>query len=146
MTRAIAAGAVATGVEIALTYGERRLLGPAPYEPSRMVQRWAALLGHSIGRRKAELLGTGMRLVYGPAWGIPAKIVARRMPWPMATLAVGSIVVGFELVALPLTRATPEIRSWPQRFVVANCLHSLAFAAVATRLADVQRGDRHAAL
>jgi hypothetical protein len=129
---ALAAGVVATALEATLTTAEARVFGSAPYEPAAMAARLARRLGVRLPPERARIAGAAMRASYGPAWGLPAGLLARRLPWPAAAALLASALFSFELTALPVTGATPPVREWRRRFVVLDALNVLAYAALAT--------------
>ena len=95
---------------------ERRLLGHKPvYDPGKMGKRL-------FGNARA---GEAMRWIYGPALGF----VQRRLRIP--ALLFGPLVAAAELLAMPLTGATPPVRKWPKGEVPLLFVHATAFALAA---------------
>lgn len=98
---------------------ERRWLGRRPaYDTGKMGKR---LFGSS---RKGEAL----RWVYGPSLALLQRWLG------LPALLFGPAVAAFELVALPLTGATPPVRRWKRGEVPLLFAHATAFALVASAL------------
>ena len=72
-----------------------------------------------------------MRAVYGPTWGaVIATLPLRHVPAPLRALTVASAIWLFELVALPLSGATPPLRQWPRGEAAFDATNALVYSAV----------------
>lgn len=98
----------------ALDRTERAVLGRRPvYDP--------ALLGERLfGSARA---GSAMRLVYAPA------VAAAKRKLKLPAIVFGPLLALFELVAMPLTGATPPLRKWRAGEIALLFAHATAFAA-----------------
>ncbi len=112
------AGAAGTLAVEASERVERGLLGELPVYAARR------LFG-------GEAPGALLRWVYGPLLGFVAGHLLRRRRLEPVTqaLAIAVTVCAFELVALPASGATPQLRQWPKSHLVLLPLHTLAFGA-----------------
>ena len=98
---------------------ERRWLGHRPaYDTRRMGKR---LFG-------SERAGEALRWIYGPALAAVQRWT--RLPARL----FGPLVAAGELVALPLTGATPPVRKWKRGEVPLLFAHATAFALTAALL------------
>lgn len=135
--RGVGSGLVATGVEALLTGVEGRLRGRrAVYDPSNLARRLARrYLGIRLSRDSARRAGQVMRWSYGPTWGVLlAVVMGAREParaWPVWGLGLGAAVLGFELIMLPATGATPPVSSWRARELELEVLNTMAFGTAA---------------
>lgn len=92
---------------------ERRLLGRRPvYDARRMGER---LFGNAAA-------GVALRFVYGPA----LSFVQRKLRVP--ALLFGPLVAMGELLAMPLSGATPKVRKWGKGEVPLLFAHATLFA------------------
>ncbi|MCA1825525.1 MAG: hypothetical protein ABR567_05305 [Myxococcales bacterium] len=92
---------------------ERRVLGGKPvYDPARLGQRLF----------DSPRAGRALRLVYAPA----LAAAKRRLKAP--ALLFGPLVALAELLAMPLTGATPPLRKWRPREIALLFAHATAFA------------------
>jgi hypothetical protein len=108
---------------------ERRLLGGPPvYAPSRIAARLLRRHAPHAHLQPASA-GAALRLCYVAA--LAALFVRGRALLPRSPSAAaacgGALVTGFELLALPLTGATPPLGSWPRPARLLLFLHVLAF-------------------
>lgn len=108
---------------------ERRLLGRPPvYAPTRIAAR---LLRRYTPRAHIHpaYAGTALRLCYSALLAGFFVRGRRFLPRSSAGAAACSaaLVTGFELLALPLTGATPPLGSWPRPSQLLLFLHVLAF-------------------
>ena len=112
----IRAAVLATFALHGLDWLERRLLGHAPaYDVSRMGRRL-------FGSARA---GKALRWVYGPTMALAQRKL--RIP----PLLFGPMVAAGELLALPWTGATPEVRRWPRGEAPLFFAHATAFSLLA---------------
>lgn len=128
------AGVAGTGVEALATFLQRRTVGASPLEPAALAERLLSEVGVHLSEGQARAAGTAMRWTYGPSWGVPAAVAARRLAWPLSGLLVGAALFGFELLMLPASGAAPPVRRWGGRFVALDAANSLLYGLVATRL------------
>lgn len=135
--RGVGSGLVATCVEALLTETESRLRGRrAVYDPSNLARRLAKRhLGIRLSRASARRAGEVMRWSYGPTWGIVLAAATgsrrRTRAWPLWGLGLGAAVLGFELVMLPATGATPPVSSWRGDELKLELLNTMAFGVAA---------------
>lgn len=103
---------------------ERAFLGHRPaYDTAKMGKRL-------FGSARA---GEALRWIYGPALALAQR-------WLGApALLFGPAIAAAELVALPLTGATPPVRNWARGEVPLLFIHATAFALTAAAL------NRHSA-
>ncbi len=141
LLRGALAGIAGTAALSLLTGVEARLRGRAAvYEPARMSGRLARrFLGIDLLPQERRLAGTLMRWPYGALWGVTLSLLQPRSRWLTSGLGLGAMIWLFELVALPLTRATPPLRKWDAKEVgldgVNSCVYGAVTAAVLKRLA-----------
>ncbi len=137
--RGLVAGTAGTAAEMVATTVEDRLRGgPAVFDPGVMAGRLAhSWLHRRFSAEQKRLLGTAMRWAYGPGWGVLFGVgrpaLRRRAPdlaWPLLGLALGGAVFGFELMALPLSRATPALNAWGRRQVLQDALNTAVYGLV----------------
>lgn len=135
--RGVGAGVVATGVEALLTGTESRLRGRrAVYDPSNLARRLASrYLRIRLSHRSARRAGHLMRWSYGPSWGalLAAGMGTRKASWvwPLWGLGLGAAVLGFEVIMLPATGATPPVSSWSRDELKLEVLNTTAFGLAA---------------
>jgi len=120
------------------------LLSPADghqpvYAPERLVGRIAnRFLHRQLSPSQRRRYGTLLRWLYGPSWGAvfgAAQGVAR-IPYPAAALALGTTVWAFELMALPLSGATPALKKWGLAQIAGDGLQTVLYGiATASALA-----------
>ncbi len=121
---------------------ETRLRGSrAIYEPGVMAGRLShRLLGVELNGRRRTAAGMLMRWPYGAAWGMGLSALGRRPSVPLTAAALGFSVWVFELMALPLSGATPPLRRWSAEAVWTDLANTLAYGAVtALALARLER-------
>ncbi len=130
--RGVLAGLAGTVVLSLLAGIETQLRGRAPvYEPDQMAGRLAnRLLGRRLPRRQQVLVGNFMRWPYGASWGAGLGLFARTGRWPQQGIGLGAAVWLFELIALPLSGATPPLRKWEPEEVALDALNTLIYGAV----------------
>lgn len=141
----LVAGLAGTAVEGGLTALERRWRGrPALSDPDRMAGRLARrLLGRSLGRRERRLAGALLRLSYGAGLAVAlAPVVTRARHRPLAGAAMGALIWSFELVALPLSGATPPLRRWSREELWTNLLNASVYGVVVAEALDRARRSR----
>jgi hypothetical protein len=97
----------------ALDRAERAVLGRRPvYDP--------ALLGERLfGSARA---GSALRVVYAPA------VAAMKRKLKLPALVFGPLLALVELLAMPLTGATPPLRKWRTDEIALLFAHATAFA------------------
>ena len=126
--RPLLAGIAGTAVVAGFESWDARLLGRPPvFTPKKIASRLA-------GRSRAKRLGSLMRWSYGPGWGLVASRLARFQSRLLNGAVIGGSLLGFELVALPASNATPPLRKWgaiPLALLAAQTLaYGLVCAAV----------------
>lgn len=141
--RGAGSGLAGTGVEALLTEAENRLRGRrAVYDPSNLARRLARrYFGVRLSGDTARRLGHVMRWSYGPSWGLLLAAVAgtreRDRLWPLWGLGLGATVLGFELLLLPATGATPPVSSWRGDELKLELLNTTAFGLAAAAVLRV---------
>lgn len=124
------AGALGTLALAASDRLERRALGRRPvYAPAQIAAR---LFGVRPGGR-ARVVGAVLRWSYGPLIGlIGSRVVPPRRGWSWRrALGLGAAVHAFELLALPLTGATPALARWPRMERLSLAFHTTIFGVAA---------------
>jgi hypothetical protein len=143
LTLGAIAGLAGTVVTSALSAAQARLRGrPAVYEPGRMAGRLAGRAGLELNGRERAWAGSLMRWPYGASWG--AALGAAPAPrWPLAGLVLGGALLSFELVALPLSGATPPVRKWGREELASDAINAFAYGlGTAAVLAALRRALR----
>ena len=146
--RGLGSGLAATGVEAILTEVECRVRGRrAVYDTSNLARRLARrYLGLRLSPRSARRVGEAMRWSYGPNWGVILALAMgnrrRTRAWPLWGLGLGAAVLGFELVMLPATGATPSVSSWRRDELKLEVLNTMAFGIAAAGVLRVTPGSR----
>lgn len=110
------------------------------FTPELMVQRLArSIRGSELDGRAATTLSVVMRAVYGPGWAIAWGLVRgnHRLPPIAETVLLATLMSVFEMSVLPAVGATPPLRSWPARDMVADVIQCLVFSGVVTTCARV---------
>lgn len=128
----VAAGLAGTAAVSVLGAVETRIRGRAAvFDPAVMAGRLAAHAGLDLGDRERRWAGRIMRWPYGAGWGGLLGVAAPALPWPVAGIALGGAVLGFELAALPLAGATPGVRRWGRDEIASDAVNTLAYGLVA---------------
>ncbi len=141
LLRGALAGIAGTAALSLLTGAEARLRGRAPvYEPARMSGRLARrFLDVDLLPQERRLAGRLMRWPYGALWGVMLSLFQPRSRWLTSGLGMGAMIWLFELLALPLSGATPPLWKWDAEDVgldgVNSCVYGAVTAAVLKRLA-----------
>jgi hypothetical protein len=71
-----------------------------------------------------------MRWPYGASWGIAFSLLPASRRWVAAGAGLGAAVWLFELLALPLSGATPPLRKWRLEEVGLDALNSCLYGVV----------------
>ena len=105
--------------------------GPGPvYAPERLAGRLAErYAGRRLRHSQQRRLGMVLRWIYGPSWGAVFGELQglTGMPFALAGLTLGAGVFVFELLALPLSGATPGLRRWGKSDIVGDAGQTLVF-------------------
>lgn len=137
--KGVLAGLAGTAVVQLLSLGDH---SKPVYQPDRLASRLAARYLHrALSPTQGRRVGALLRWTYGPGWGSAFGEVQERLrlPYGIAGVGLGGAVWLFELVALPLTGATPELKSWGTRQIARDGLQAMLFGvAAASALAIVQ--------
>ena len=130
------AGMAGTAVVQLLSMGDHR---KPVYHPDRLASRLVARhLHRALSPAEGRRLGMLLRWLYGPGWGSAFGEVQERLrlPYAIAGLALGGTVWLFELVALPLSGATPQLKAWGAREIARDGFQAVLFGvATASALA-----------
>jgi hypothetical protein len=142
--RAVAAGVAGTCALSVLTALEARLRGqPAIYDPAamagRLSRRWLDL---ELGVQERKIVGALLRWSYGAGWGMVLGRVRPAWSLPWTALALGSSIWLFELLALPLSGATPASSRWPREEVWSDLANTSAYALVTAATLSLLAGGR----
>ncbi len=134
--RGLAAGIAGTAAEVVATRIEDRLRGHRSIlDPGLMAGRLSRTRLHrplSPGGR--PWIAAAMRWTYGPSWGLLLGVLLgdrRRVRWPLWGLGLGSAILGFEVLSLPLSGATPPLRDWGLRPLVEDSLNTALYGVAA---------------
>lgn len=108
------------------------------YDPRRLASKLFGVQGE-----KATASGIMMRVAYSGMWGVLTSMTRgnSRANWvQVPALAAG--IYAFEIVAMPMTGATPPFFKWPTKARTLLGLHTLVFSVVANKTLDrlSQRG------
>jgi hypothetical protein len=127
LIKGIAAGLAGTLVVQLLSSGKS---ARDVFDPPRMAARLSdRYLGKPLSPSEQRRYGALMRWLYGSAWGAlfsEAQAVLA-VPSPLAAVGLGGTVLIFELVALPLTGATPQLSKWGWHQIGKDALQAMLF-------------------
>lgn len=140
------AGVAGTAVQTGLTAIERRTgVRRAVSDPGVIAARLARrVLGWTLDRRERAVAGALLRSSYGAGLAVAlAPLLARARHPVLAGAGIGALIWSFELVALPLSGATPPLRRWGRVELWANLLNASAYGVVVAGVLDrARRGER----
>ena len=100
------------------------------YQPERLAGRLASRYLHRcLSPSERRTAGSVLRWLYGPGWGTAFGEVQEvvHVPYPIAGVALGAAVWVFELLALPLTAATPRLKSWGKGQIAMDGIQAILF-------------------
>ena len=100
------------------------------YAPKRLALRLASRYAKQrLSSRQARRAGTALRWLYGPSWGVALGQTQDRLgePYVVAGVQLALAIWAFELIALPLTGATPSLRDWGPRQILGDAVQALLF-------------------
>jgi hypothetical protein len=121
------AGLAGTAVLQLLSAAQRQEPIYAPERiAGRLVERY---LRRPLPGPERNTVGRFLRWTYGPSLGSAFGEAEQmtQLPYPLSGLCLGAAVWAFELVALPLTGATPPLRTWGLRTILGDGLQALLF-------------------
>ena len=117
--RSVLAGTAGTAA-LSLSYAaERRLRprhhGPLDYDDSLVPGQIVASIARlrHVTAREAQQLGTALRWVYGPSFGLAHGLLRRRIPEPRASVIFGGTLIVATFSLFPLLGRTPPPWRWP---------------------------------
>jgi hypothetical protein len=140
----IVVGLFATAALTLLERFEWRILGRKPvYAPSKVAASLGRRWGFGKNPRVAAKVGLALRWVYGPVLGVLFHVAtpARRRASIRAAVSHSALIYGFELVAMPLTGASPPLGEWEPNELLLLAAHTSLFAA-AILVAETAIGQR----
>lgn len=127
--KGLLAGLTGTLVVQLLSSGDRR---HDVFDPTQMAGRLSnRYLGERLSPGQQRRYGGLMRWLYGSTLGVLFSEVQAvlRLPSPVAALGLGGTVLIFELLALPLSGATPPVRTWGWGQIGKDALQTMLFGA-----------------
>jgi hypothetical protein len=105
------------------------------YAPQRVVLQLSTRYPRRrLSTRDAGRVGTALRWLYGLSWGAGFGAAQERLgvPYLLSGLGLAATVFGFEMVFLPGIGATPALRDWGRRQVIADGVQALLFGLATT--------------
>lgn len=139
--RGLLAGAAGTMVVHLLSSGDA---SRPVYSPERLAGRLASrYLDRRLSKSRRHRYGLILRWLYGPSWGVTFGALQETadVPYPITGLILGISLWWFELVALPISRATPGLERWTPAEILADGVQAILFGvATSSTLALLGKG------
>jgi hypothetical protein len=140
IARGLLSGVVGT---LLVTLWSRGSARSRVYEPASMVGRLSRrYLRRDLPSDDLRRYGMILRWTYGPSWGALFGAAQRELglPYPIAALGLGGALYLFELVALPLSGATPSLSRWGWGAVLDDAAQTMLFGVSVASLMALLEG------